>query len=833
MAELNSPLDLSAIHDLMDSGESDLLTDEERAMLPAAPKRATGFNANLADTLDEDTLRRISLDVMDGFDADETSRADWRAREKIGIRLLGISERADGKLAFTGASAAVHPGLVEAVIQFQARAIAELWPAGGPAKAITEGTASNPQREQQAGRVSSYLNWLYCDRMPGGYAHHDRMLFRLPMSGSVFKKVGYDALAGCLVSRFVPAEELVVPYGATDLDSCPRITHILRYTGHDLRRMMAAGAYRDLDLTHWTENDQPTPMQEELDAVTGTKPATHRTRSSERFVCLEQSIYLDVDGEPPNAPYLVTMEKSRNEVLAVYRDWREADEHHRRRPRFIHYYFLPGLDGFYGLGLLHVVGRLAESLSGNLRALLDAATLANLRGGFRSADVRLPQGNQKDGLKIVPGEWLPVEATADELQKLFVQIPYEEPSQTLFNLLHYLDELLRRVAGTTSELVGESSKNVPVGTTLARIEQGLKVQTAIQMRCHQAQAAELALMVQFIADTGPDPAYCRDVLGCLPEQFAADFDERVDVRPVSDPNAVTNTQRLIIAQALVEMAQQSGGLIDPREAYRRLLETMRVQDIDRLMPDPAQAAHLGPVEENMALTIHQPVRAYPDQDHTAHQIVHQQWLAGLAPDTQKALMPAAVAHIAEHLAWAYHFQMQQAMGMPLPAGPLGTPTPMDPQQENMMAMQAAQAVQLMARAQQPAPPPVDPVALQAAHQAELEQAKATAEIQRKDLLASASIKRDDAQTLAKMNRDLAEQEAALMAKYLSPAAKAALTTPPETAQAALAAPPENPPAPVPPPEATAVAPIPPPEAPATATEPMPPATEPMPMEPPP
>ena len=770
-------LDLSTIYQLLDDGGDDVLTDEERALLPAIPAKDSGFSANLAETLDETVLNQISMDVKDGFDADENSRADWREREKIGIRLLGVSEKSDRPLPFEGASAAIHPGLVEAIIQFQARAIAELWPAGGPAKAVVEGSGHDPRREQQAARVASYLNWLYCDRMPGGYQHHDRMLFRLPLSGSVFKKVSFDPMAGCVVSRFVPAEELVVPYGATDLDTCPRITHVLRYTGNDLRRLANSNVYREVNLDSLSQDDEPTDLQDELDSVTGTKPATQRINASARFVCLEQSVYLDIDGEPDNAPYLVTIEKNNGDVLAVYRDWRETDPQRQRRKRFIHYYLLPGLDGFYGLGFLHIVGRLADSMSGNLRALLDAALLANLRGGFRSADVRLPKGNRGDGISVTPGEWLPVEATTEELQKLFVQIPYGEPSQTLFNLLQYLDDLLRRVLSTTGELVGESTKNVPVGTTLARIEQGLKVQTAIQMRCHQAQAEELKLVVQTVADSLPDAAYCRDVLGVMPEQFAADFDEKVDVRPVSDPNAVTNTQRLIVAQALVDMAQQSGGLIDQHEAYQRLLEVMRVQDIDKLLMNPQQAERMGPVEENMALTLQKPVRSYPDQDHTAHLIVHQQWLESLTDaELKKRVEPAALAHAAEHIAWAYHLQMQQAMGMALPAAPMGQPAQLDPQQENQLAMMAAQAVQLMAQQQPPAP--IDPAAVQAASRAEAEQAKAAADIRRKDAMAAATVQRDDAQAIARMNRDAAEQEARLVSKYLSQPAQQALEQPP-------------------------------------------------------
>lgn len=770
-------MDLPAIYEMMDAGQGDLLTEDERALAPEGMPNHTVFGTNLAETLDSGVLANLATEVSDGYDSDDDSRSAWRNREKQGIRLLGISEKSDGEPAFDGASQAVFPGLIEAIIQFQARAIAELWPAQGPAKALVEGQAMDPAREQQAQRVADYLNWLYTTRMPAGYQHHDRLLFRLPLSGSSFKKVYFCPISQCIVSRFIPAEEIVLPYGATDLEASPRITHVLSLSGSDITRMIQAGAYREVEIGALCESDVKTDLQSELDAVSSTKPSLTSIEASERYTLLEQSIITDIPGEPKNSPYLVTIERDSQQVLAVYRDWRESDPQRKRRERFVHYYFLPSLDGFYGLGLLHVVGRLAEALSGNLRALLDAATLANLRGGFRSADVRLPGNNRNDGISVKPGEWLPVEATAEELQKLFVQIPYQEPSPTLFNLIRYLDEVFRRVTGTTSELVGESTKNVPVGTTLARIEQGLKVQTAIQIRCHQAQARELQLVSQLTAETLPDAAYCRDVLRCAPEQFAAEFDARVDVRPVSDPNAITATQRLITAQALWEMANQAPDLYNRREAAKRLLETMRVPEVDALLtPDQTQVEHMGPVEENMALTMQRPVKTFPDQDHQAHLIVHQTWLTGLDPETLKRVQAASIAHIAEHLAWAYYLQMQQAMQMPLPAAPMGMGQSIAPEQENWLAMMAAQVAQLMSQKQPP--PSVDPAAAQAAAKAEAENAKAAAEIRRRDAIAEAQVARDDAQAIAKMRRGVAEHEAQLISRYMSQPSQRALEQPP-------------------------------------------------------
>lgn len=781
---------LKSILSLVDSGNSDLLTDEEAALLPAKKKPSAGFGANLAESLSESILTEIAQTVFDGYRADESSRTDWIAREKRGLRLLGVSEKADGAPAFEGASTAVFPGLFEAIVQFQARAIAEVWPPEGPAKAITEGGALNPAREQQAQRVAAYLNWLYCERMPGGYQHHDRMLFRLGLSGSCFKKIAFDALAGCVVSRFVPVEELVVPYGASDLMTAPRITHILKYSGADVERLIESGAYRSIDLID-VSPIAPTELQPELDLITGSRPSSSTTKTDLRsgvkarltdraspMICLEQSVFLDIDGEPARAPYLVTIERESQEVLAVYRDWREADTTRQRRRRFVHYYLLPGLDGFYGLGFLHMLGRFAETQSGNLRALLDAAHLANLKGGFRSADIRLPKGNAQDGLRVTPGEWKPIEATADELQKLFVPIPYGEPSNTLFNLLQWMDTVMRRISGTTSELVGETTKNVPVGTTLARIEQGMKVQTAIQIRIHQAQAEELAVVVSATADYLPDAGYCRGVLGVAPETFATEFDARVDVRPVSNPNAITGTQRMAIAQALVDLADRVPDLIDRRVAYQQLLEAMRIQDIDKIMPNHAQTQRMGPVEENMALMMMRPVKSYPDQDHAAHRVVHEQWLGTLEPDYLKRVEATALAHIAEHMAWDYHIRMKTAIGMELPASPMDQSDKQqsndDPQIENTLALMAAQAAQLMQQQQMQAQ---RQNSVPQSSQSEVDQAKAEAEIRRKDAIAAAQISRDDHAIIAKLSRDAAEQEARLIGKYMSTEGIRALESP--------------------------------------------------------
>ena len=766
-------LDLGAIYAMLEAGDEDLLAEDEIALLPAAPAPNRGeFGENLAEWLPSHDLAMLAQSAYDGYTSDNMSRRRWIEWEKLGLGLLGIGDQEPFDLPFPGASRTIHPGLVEACIRFQARAMAELWPPEGPAKAVAEGSGINPELEQQADRVAKYLNWSYTQRQPSGYAQLDKMLFRLPLSGSAFKKVYYCPLARTVVSRFVPPEEIIVPYAATDLDTSPRVTQVLSYTGIDIKRLIEAGTYRDAPLTVLSDGEEKTGMQPDLDAITGMTQDTSVIVDHERYIILEQSIYADLPGEPPNSPYLIALERESQTVFAVYRDWREDDEYRTRRNRYAHYTFFPGVDGFYGLGLSHVLGRLAESMSGNLRALLDSGALANLQGGFRSSDVKFPKGKREDGIQVHPGKWLPVEATTEELQKMFVTIPYKEPSQVLFSLLQYLDELLRRVSGTTAELVGEATKNVPVGTTLARIEQGLQVQTQIQIRCHHAQAQELALFSQAVADNLPDAQYCLDVLNVAPEQFALDFDSRIDVRPVSDPNAVTSTQRMVIAQALVDRAAQAPDLYNREAVERRLLETMRVQDIDSVIATKQPPPRMGPVEENMAIIMTQPVKSYPDQDHAAHLAVHQQWLSTITDaDTRKRVEPAAIAHISEHMAWDYMLRMQQMMGVQLPAAPMGFGQQLDPQQENALAMMSAQAAQVMSQL----PRPVDPAEIESYDKAQREDEKAAAEIRRKDMVAAAQIQRDDASMIASMNRDAAEQEARLVSQFISDRAKQTLS----------------------------------------------------------
>lgn len=764
-------MDADSIMAMLAQGGPEILTEEELAVVSPDEREDTEFLENLAEQLDDAVLGTLATDVIEWFDDDEESRKDWLERESDGIKMLGITGSSIGGAGFEGASQAVHPGLLEAVVQFQSRAIAELWQPNGPVNTVVMGDVT-PEKDAQAGRVRDYLNYLYNERMPGAYEHHDKLLFRVGFSGCAFKKVYYCPISRGIVSRFYPAGDIVVPYSTVDLASAQRITHILKYSQADMARLMRSGVYRECDLQYpdleSTQYDQT--LKRTIDDSEG-KAETDWDSTATPHVVLEQSVYMDLPGYEADVPlpYLISVEKDSRKVLSIYRHWREDDPDQRRRKYLVKYGFIPGF-GFYDIGLLHLLGRLSGASTGALRALLDAGQFANLPAGFRTRQSRVDLKSP-----IAPGEWREVDSTAEELSKAFFKLPYEEPSMTLFNLLKYLDEITRRVASTTEDLVGDNSKAVPVGTTLARIEQGLKVQTAIQKRLHRAMGEELKLVCELAAEYLPDEQYAYDVAGKSNYVLAQDFDSRIDVTPVSDPNIVSGTQRLTISQALVDMSKEAPDLFDRRAVYERMLEVMRVQNPEELMPDKTEVERMGPVEENIAMMIGKAVKAAPDQDHAAHEVVHGQWFSGLQKDDQQRLQATFIAHQAEHRAWAYLLQMQQAMGMQLPNPMAGEMPTMDPQTENMLAQLAAQSAQLLAQQSQPE---VDAQAAQAAAKAQADESAMAADIRRKDMIAQADIARSDAESIARMNRENAEKEVALVSKYLSPEATAAVQQPP-------------------------------------------------------
>lgn len=702
---------------------TDLLTDEEDSALAEMDgpqmQPGQGFDENLAEYLDDDYLDRLAQRIIDWVDEDKQAREPWQQREARAMRMLGITEETEGGADFPGASRAVHPLLTLGCVQFQSRSISEIWPAGGPAKTIVLGHADE-EREKQAKRVGAFLNYQYTRLMPGAFEEKDRLLMRLPMSGSCFMRVYYDPLEETVVSRMADAQKVYVPYAATDLASCPRFTYEFEETHPQTLEKQEAGYYLDAELIAPHDAGQDNgPVDIAIDEAEGATSISTYEEEDALYTRYETACFLSLPDEVyegENLPYLVTIDKDNQKVLRIQRNWRPSDQKRRRRVHLIHYYFVPGF-GFYGYGFTHLIGGLQSAATGALRALLDSAYLSNMQGGFVTRDARMGRGK----LEVKMGQWNEVDVDAETLNKAFFPFPYKEPSDALTKLLEIIEELGNSVQTTTENVVGESNNNAPVGTTLALIEQGLKVFSAIHKRLHEAQTRELRLVAELNAEYLPQE-YPYLIEGEEQSVFAADFDDRVDVMPVSDPNVVTNTQRIAQAQSVRQMAMEAPDLYDRRAVERWMLETLRVPDIDAKLPDQNMIPRRDPVSESEAAIRNEPIQVYPDQDHAAHIAVHTVALMALTPELQETVAPALQAHIAEHQAQFYRAQMAAQMGIELPQ----PGEEIDPQMEMQLAQMAAQIPQItLASAQAPGPDP-------AMAKVETDRMKTEAEIQRKD-----------------------------------------------------------------------------------------------------
>jgi hypothetical protein len=777
--------DIASIFAMMESGGSDILTEEEQALIgKLAPPSDNGFDDNLALELDDSELDRIADKVIEDFDNDEESRKDWLEREAMGIRLLGVSENVEGGANFDGAAEVVHPLLMEAVLQFQSRALAEIWPPDGPCKTVVMGELTR-EKEEQAKRVQDYVNYSYTIEMADAFSITDQLLFRLPLSGSVFTKLYWCPLRKRIVRKLVNPGDFVVPYHCDTLETAPRTTHILRLIHNDVRKLQLSGFYQDIELVEPSDEDAQTNtiLRDEIDAA-DSRTNVDFDYDGQRHVILEQTCYLKLKGiddeEDLYSPYIVHVEKEQNKVLAIYRNWNEDDPLREPKQHVIHYKFLPGL-GFYGFGLLHIMGGLTRSATGALRALLDAAHFSNLPGGYRSRDAKI----RGKTTTVSPGEWLEVETTGEELSKAFFPLPYKEPSAVLFNLLGLLDQLGRRLGGATEVLVGDANNHGPVGTTLALIEQGLKVMSAIHMRLHRSQQSELRLFADLCSESMPEEGYPYQIPGGDRTVMAKDFDSRVDVIPVSDPNVVSATHRIALAQAQMDLANAHPDLFDMRAVCERLLQAMRVPDYEQIMPPQKEPPRADPVTENSALLTGKPVAVFPDQDHSAHiticlSLIDQLDVLGVgaAGSTKKAQITEAIfAHAAEHLAAKTRIEYEQAlmgMGIQLPQQPV------PPEVENQIAQAAAAAAQTL----HPEPGP-DPQETEAARRtaleeermrtkAEIDGERARADIRRKDAVAAADLERKTAGLSAELNRSASRHEADLLQRFISANAQQAL-----------------------------------------------------------
>jgi len=653
------------------------------------------FEENLAEYLDPATLSEISSELLSSYENDVDSRQDWYETFKNGLELLGI-ENDPRSEPFEGASGVYHPLLAEAATHFQAQAYKELLPANGPVDTKIMG-ASNDPKAMQANRVKDFMNYQLMYKMDEYDPEMDQMLFFLPLAGSAFKKCYYDPTMGRVVSRFIKAEDLIVPYTATDLHTSPRITHRLTMTENDLRKLQLSGFYIDEEMNPPSYSDDSDSVQQKIDELDGVT----RTGNQHDYTLLEFHVELDIegfehtdnDGEPTGLaiPYIVTICKDNNTVLSVRRNYEETDPMRKKIEYFTHYKFLPGL-GFYGFGLIHMIGGVTKSATAILRQLIDAGTLANLPAGFKARGLNI----QRSDDPVQPGEWRDVDTPGGTIRDSFMPLPYKEPSATLAQLLGLLVESGQRFASVMDNQTGDANSNAPVGTTVALLEKGQKVISAIHKRLHYAQRNEFKILKRLFGEYLP-PEYPYQVQGAQQTVFAEDFNNSVDVIPVCDPNIFSTTQRIILAQTQLQMAQSAPQIHNMKEAFRKMYIALNIKDIDDiLMPDMAPAPK-DPVQENMDALMVAPLQAFIQQNHDAHIQTHMAFMQNPQTQQNPQAMGALQAHIQQHQALKYRIQVeemlaQQGIQLPQP-GPDGQMPQLPPEVESQIAMAAAQATQ--------------------------------------------------------------------------------------------------------------------------------------------
>ena len=654
------------------------------------------FNANLAEVLSDEFMQGLAEELLSDYDDDVSSRKDWMQTYVDGLELLGmkIEERTE---PWEGACGVFHPMLSEALVKFQSETMMATFPAAGPVKTQIIGKET-PAKKESAQRVADDMNYQLTDVMKEYRPEHERMLWGLGLSGNAFKKVYFDPGLDRQVSFFVPAEDIVVPYGASNLESSPRITHVMRKTENELRKLQVAGFYRDIDL------GTPDNVLDEVEKKIAEKMG-FRATSDDRFKLLEMNVDLDLEGyehKDKNGeatgialPYVVTIEKGSSNILAIRRNWEPDDETYAKRQHFVHYGYVPGF-GFYCFGLIHLIGAFAKSGTSLIRQLVDAGTLSNLPGGFKTRGMRV----KGDDTPIAPGEWRDADVASGTLKDNLLPLPYKEPSQTLMTLLGQIVEEGRRFANTADLTLSDMSAQAPVGTTLAILERTLKNMSAIQARVHYSMKQELGLLKNIIAEYTPDDYDYQPSEGSRKAK-KSDYDD-VDVIPVSDPNASTMAQKIVQYQAVIQLAQGAPQLYNLPLLHRQMLEVLGVKDAQKLVPMDDDQKPTDPVSENQNVLKGKPVKAFVSQDHQAHIMVHMaaiqdpKIMALLQNNPQAPAMQAAMmAHINEHLGFEYRKQMEQTLGMQLPAqiDESGEEVQMSPEVEARLSPLLAQAAQ--------------------------------------------------------------------------------------------------------------------------------------------
>jgi hypothetical protein len=633
----------------------------EITIVPGKDVAGDEFNANLADDMDEGQLTELSGDLIGEYDADINSRKDWLTTYVDGLELLGLKVE-DRTEPWPGACNVYHPLMTEALVKFQAETMMETFPAAGPVKTVIVGKQTK-EKEDAAERVKDDMNYQLTDMMPEYRPEHERMLWGLGLSGNSFKKVYYDPNIERQVSMYVPAEDIVVPYGASNLETAERVTHVMRKTKNELHRLQVAGFYRDVDL------GEPYLDIDEAEKKIAEKLGFNPTED-DRYKILEMHVNLDLengDSEDGIAlPYVITIEKGTGTILAIRRNWNPDDKLKAKRQHFVHYGYIPGF-GFYCFGLIHLIGAFAKSGTMILRQLVDAGTLANLPGGLKSRGLRI----KGDDTPIAPGEWRDVDVPSGAVRDNILPLPYKEPSQVLNQLMNQIIEEGRRFASAADMKVSDMSANSPVGTTLAILERTLKVMSAVQARIYYAMKQEFKLLKVIIRDYTPtEYSYEPEVGSRRAKQ--SDYDN-VDVIPVSDPNAATMSQKVVQYQAVMQMAQANPQIYDQVELNKQMLEVLGVKNINKLIPSSDDQTPKDPVSENMNIINGKPVKAFIYQDHKAHIEVHMTamqdpkilQLVGQNPQAN-AIQAAAMAHINEHVAFEYRRQLEEQLGVPLP-----------------------------------------------------------------------------------------------------------------------------------------------------------------------
>ena len=644
------------------------------------------FNANLVNFIEEQELQALGSELVAQYEADRESRSDWEETYIKGLDQLGlkIEERT---APWAGACGVFHPMLSEAVIRFQSQAIGEIFPASGPVDTKIVGVVDD-EKKQQAQRVKSYMNYLLTSEMVEYRTETEKLLFSLPLAGSAFRKVYYDYNLGRPCGIFVPAEDVVVSYGASDLQTCSRATQVMKKNGNEIRKMQVSGFYRDIELPDSSPN--VSDITKKYNEMTGS---SENYNNDDRHTLLEMQVDLDLvnfeDDQGIALPYVITIDYPSGTILSIYRNYYEDDPKRLRRMHFVHYQYLPGV-GFYGFGLIHLIGGLSKSATSILRQLVDAGTLSNLPGGLKARGLRI----KGDDTPIMPGEFRDVDVPGGAIRDNITFLPYKEPSGTLYQLLGNLVEEGRRFASLADLKVNDMNSQAPVGTTLAILERGMKVMTAIQARLHATMKKEFEILVGVIKDfTSPSYPYSVDANEDIK---AEDFDDRIDVLPVSDPNSATMSQRIMQYQAALQLSQQSPEMYNLPELHRQMLDSLGIGDPDAIIPTDEDMKPSDPVTENMNIINGEGAKAFEYQDHEAHIRVHMS--ASTDPKLMQQLQQSPSAqiiqaemesHVREHLAFQYRDQIEKELGAEMP--PIGEE--ISPDLEKQLSVSVAEAAE--------------------------------------------------------------------------------------------------------------------------------------------